>query len=163
MSALSDIHTLAGQISVWLNTSGIQCRLAGVRQPSSLSATTWRSVCISASFFIFDWLNCDFRATERSAASLITISEQLTEPAETQLMYPCVWIWCQDEVSVNTKIMASWSIQPFGHNRHGPKIEGAVPPFWGGGAGFPSSTMWPGPRPISKPSGILIHPTVWPQ
>ena len=27
----------------------------------------------------------------------------------------------------------------------------------GGGAG------WPGPRPTSVPSGILIHPTVWPQ
>ena len=27
----------------------------------------------------------------------------------------------------------------------------------------PSSTMWPGPRPISIQSGILIHPAVWPQ
>ena len=26
-----------------------------------------------------------------------------------------------------------------------------------------SNTMWPGPRPTSVPSGILIHPTVWPQ
>ena len=41
--------------------------------------------------------------------------------------------------------VASSSIQPFGHDRHGPKIC----PFWGGGAGSPSSTMWPGPRPIS--------------
>jgi len=23
--------------------------------------------------------------------------------------------------------------------------------------------MWPGPRPTSVPSGILIYPTVWPQ
>jgi len=29
--------------------------------------------------------------------------------------------------------------------------------------GLPSNTMWPGPRPTSLPSGILIHPTVWPQ
>jgi len=28
---------------------------------------------------------------------------------------------------------------------------------------YPSNTMWPGPRPTSVPSGILIHPTVWPQ
>jgi len=28
------------------------------------------------------------------------------------------------------------------------------------GAGSPSNTMWPGPRPTSLPSGILIHPTV---
>jgi len=33
----------------------------------------------------------------------------------------------------------------------------------GGGAGLPSNTMWPGPRPRSVPSGILVHPTVWPQ
>ena len=36
---------------------------------------------------------------------------------------------------------------------------GAVPPFlsW-----IPIYTMWPGPRPISMPSFILIHSTVWP-
>ena len=32
-----------------------------------------------------------------------------------------------------------------------------------GGDGSPSNTMWPGPRPTSIPSGILIHPAVWPQ
>jgi len=32
-----------------------------------------------------------------------------------------------------------------------------------GGAGSSCNTMWPGPRPTSIPSGILIHPTVWPQ
>jgi len=31
------------------------------------------------------------------------------------------------------------------------------------GAGSPSNIMWPGPRPTSIPSGVLIHPTVWPQ
>jgi len=31
------------------------------------------------------------------------------------------------------------------------------------GAGSPSNTMWFGPMPTSIPSGILIHPTVWPQ
>jgi len=52
-------------------------------------------------------------------------------------------------------------MQPFGRNRHGPKIGGAVPPlFWGGGgAGSPSiSVTWPTP----VPSGILIHAAVWP-
>jgi len=33
----------------------------------------------------------------------------------------------------------------------------------GMGAGSPSNTMWPGPRPTCTPSFILIHPTVWPQ
>jgi len=28
--------------------------------------------------------------------------------------------------------------------------------------GSPSNTMWPGQKPTSLPSGILIHPTVWP-
>jgi len=32
-----------------------------------------------------------------------------------------------------------------------------------GGAGSLSNTLSPGPTPISVPSGILIHPTVWPQ
>jgi len=31
------------------------------------------------------------------------------------------------------------------------------------GAGTPSNTMWSGLRPTYVPSGILIHPTVWPQ
>ena len=35
--------------------------------------------------------------------------------------------------------------------------------FWGGGAGSPSSTMWPGQRPTFVSSAILIHPAVWPQ
>ena len=32
-----------------------------------------------------------------------------------------------------------------------------------GGAGSPSNAVWPGPRSTSVPSGILIHPAVWPQ
>jgi len=44
----------------------------------------------------------------------------------------------------------------------GRKVGGCWAPFRGG-AGSPSNTMWPGPRPTSVPSGILIHPTVWPQ
>jgi len=38
---------------------------------------------------------------------------------------------------------------------------GAVPPF--GGAESTSNIMWPGARPTSVPSGILIHPAVWPE
>jgi len=58
--------------------------------------------------------------------------------------------------------VASWSIQPFGRNRHEPKIEGSSPLFLRG-AGSSSYTMWPGPRPLSLPSGMLIHPAVCPQ
>jgi len=42
----------------------------------------------------------------------------------------------------------------------GRKLE-AVPFF--GGAEFPSNTTSPGPRFTFVPSGILIHPAVWPQ
>ena len=40
----------------------------------------------------------------------------------------------------------------------GRKVGAAVALF--GGAGSPSNTMWPGPRPTSIQSGILIHPAV---
>jgi len=59
--------------------------------------------------------------------------------------------------------VTSWLIQPFGHNRHGPKIGGGCAPFWERGAVSPSSTMLPGSRPTSTPNVILIHPTIWPQ
>jgi len=44
-------------------------------------------------------------------------------------------------------------------------VEGSVPFFSAGGAGSPSNpnTMSLGPRPTSLPSGILIHPAIWPQ
>jgi len=56
--------------------------------------------------------------------------------------------------------VASWSIQPYSHNKHGPKI-GGCDPFGGEGAESPFSTMWPGPRPTSIPSCVLIHAAVW--
>jgi len=45
----------------------------------------------------------------------------------------------------------------------GPKWREAVPVFLVGGAGSLSNTISPGQRPTSLPSGILIHPDVWPQ
>ena len=48
-------------------------------------------------------------------------------------------------------LSSSWDRRPFGRA-----------PF-GRGAGSPSNTMWPGPRPTSVLSFILIHPTIWPQ
>ena len=41
--------------------------------------------------------------------------------------------------------------------------EGDDVPLSRWGAGSPPNTMWPGPRSTSVPSGILIHPAVWPQ
>ena len=53
-------------------------------------------------------------------------------------------------------------MQPFCHNRHGPKIW-ELRPLLGTGTGSPSNTMWPGPRPTGVLSFIFICPTVWPQ
>jgi len=48
------------------------------------------------------------------------------------------------------------------HNTHGPKRGGSCcAPF--AGAVTPSSTMWHGPRSTSVPSGVFIHPAIWPQ
>jgi len=44
----------------------------------------------------------------------------------------------------------------------GRKLGGSAP-FLGRGAGSPSNTKLPGPRPSSIPSGILIHAAIWPQ
>ena len=49
-----------------------------------------------------------------------------------------------------------------GHNRHGPKKGAAAVPL-SRIAGNPSNTKWPGPRSTSLPSGVFIHPAVWPQ
>ena len=54
-------------------------------------------------------------------------------------------------------LSSNWDGQPFGHNRHGPKIGGCARFFFGGGAGSPSSTIWPGTRPTSVPSDTLMH------
>jgi len=39
----------------------------------------------------------------------------------------------------------------------------ALVPFSSGRTGSPSNTKSPGPRPTSIPSGILVHPAIWPQ
>jgi len=57
--------------------------------------------------------------------------------------------------------VASSSIQPFGHNRHGRKVGGLLCSFLGGAGS--SITMSPGPRPTSVPGCTLIDPAIWPQ
>ena len=64
----------------------------------------------------------------------------------------------------NNKSSAVAEMGDRGHNRHGPKTGGLLCPFpAAGGAGSPSNTMWSGLTSTSVPSGILIHPAVWPQ
>ena len=57
--------------------------------------------------------------------------------------------------------VVSSSIQSFGDSRHEPKTGGYVP--YRGGAATPCNTTLPGWRFTSVPSGILIHPAIWPQ
>ena len=47
--------------------------------------------------------------------------------------------------------------------RNGPKIEEGLRPLSREGAGSPSITKSPGPRPSSIPSDILIHAAIWPR
>jgi len=56
-----------------------------------------------------------------------------------------------------------WLIWATVRERSGPKSGGLQCPFPWLRAEFLSNIMPPGPRPISVPSGILIHPTIWPQ
>jgi len=66
-------------------------------------------------------------------------------------------------LNIEQLLSSSWDGRPYGHNRHRPKSgRGLMCPFLGG-AGSPSNTVWPRLRPTSVPSGILIHPAVWPQ
>jgi len=51
--------------------------------------------------------------------------------------------------------VASSSVQPLSHNRHGPKIRCGGGALFLGVAGSPSKTKSPVPRPTSIPSGIL--------
>jgi len=63
---------------------------------------------------------------------------------------------------IHQVLSSSCDGRPFGYNRHRPKRGDCCAPF-GGGTGFPSNTIWPGPRPTPVPSGILNHPGIWPQ
>ena len=57
-----------------------------------------------------------------------------------------------------------WHLDPFSRlaaTDMGRKLRAV--PFGGSGAVSLSNTMWPGPRPTSMQSFILIHPAVWPQ
>jgi len=64
---------------------------------------------------------------------------------------------------IKQELGSSWDGRPFGHNRHGPKSGVVVGLPLLGEAGSPSNTISPGPRHTSVPSGVLIHPPVWPQ
>jgi len=60
----------------------------------------------------------------------------------------------------------SWVVAEMGDRlttRDMGKKSGLLYPFPCGVAGSPSNTTSPGLRPTSLPSGILIHPAVWPQ
>ena len=79
---------------------------------------------------------------------------------QLSLTNPCDWLHHSKRPNMTRAQQQQLRWAPFGHNRHRPKI-GEV--SFLGGAGSPSNTMLPGPRPTPLPSGILIHLAVWPQ
>jgi len=94
------------------------------------------------------------RNTHTPTIPIIIQSLSLTENAS------CLMPAFSIKFPVRQVLSSSWDGRPFGHNRYGPKIGGLCPL---GGAGFPSNTMSPGLTPTFVPSGILIHPAIWPQ
>jgi len=80
---------------------------------------------------------------------------EISLSTHTDYIVSCTAHSIADDAGKTDATLASSSIQPFGHNRHGPKIGGSDPFLLGGKS--------PGPRPTSIASGILIHPAVWAQ
>jgi len=84
-----------------------------------------------------------------------TVSDRQSKSLQQQCAWHSFALLTHDE----QQLSSSWDGRPFGHNRHGPKSRGlpcpfAVPLYVG------EATIWPGQRPTSIPSGILLHPTV---
>ena len=70
---------------------------------------------------------------------------------------------CKVEHVVNTnKSSAVAEKGDRGHNRQGRK-EGGSAVALSRTAGITSNTMWPVLRSTSVPSGVFIHPAIWPQ
>jgi len=65
-------------------------------------------------------------------------------------------------VTLSTRAHSVAEMGDRGHNRHGPKRWGATVAL-SRRAGSRSNTMWHGLRSTSVPSGVFIHPVVWPQ
>ena len=62
------------------------------------------------------------------------------------------------------EISSCWDGRPFGHNSRGPKSGRCRPPF--GGGGLSQVPIWHNvalAEAYLLPSGVLIHPAVWPQ
>ena len=59
------------------------------------------------------------------------------------------------------ELNSSWDGRPWPRQAWAERWGAAVPLSCR--AGTPSKTMWPGPRSTSVPSGVFIHPVVWPQ
>jgi len=60
-------------------------------------------------------------------------------------------------------LSSCWDGRPFGHNIDMGRKERSAVPLSGGGELSLHPRLWPGPRPTSVPSFVLIHPTVWSQ
>jgi len=116
------------------------------------------------------------KGQEGQYASTCQISLRSVKPLLKYIHAPKIGVLPKSsEPGLSPCQVASWSIQPFGHNRHRPGFIRTQPclrpsinresggvfcaPFRGG-TGSQTNTMSPGPRPISVPSCILIHLTI---
>jgi len=117
-----------------------------------LFLTTWTSA-MTALWINNPGFDTDHHHRHRHRGGMLTKTPPPTEfqiPATVTTLLHTKWHWHLDASS-------SLAQQKWAENW------GMCPLFWGGGAGSPSSTMWPGSRLTSIPIEILIHPAVWPQ
>jgi len=58
------------------------------------------------------------------------------------------WVWKKVRpLNIWEKLSSCWEGQPFGQNRHWPKIGWSCRAPFCGRSWVPSNTIWPGPRP----------------
>ena len=118
--------------------------------------TLWHAVALQADLD----LRCidDHALPQQPTTSTNTAICQFTW-TDLQLATPGSWMYCQ--LSTEQELSSCWDGNR-ARAKWAEKWRGCCAPFHGG-SWSPSNAMWLGPRPTYIPSGIVIHPTVWPQ
>jgi len=167
-----------------------QCKRCNAPNLRTTAVNEWRGQTVSISLFSFgalalliEWLE-DHLVCKTRAQQLLrweTVPEQSGSKSGGQLLCPFLWGKQGPDLTnvtwAEAYLQTKWYPDPSSHlatTDMGQKAvytdtesvnrkSGGLCTFLWGGAGSPSNTILPGSRPTSVPSGILIHPTVWPQ
>jgi len=93
--------------------------------------------------------------------SRLNYSYPAASPPGVNWLATLIGTLCGRMQNISNKSSAVAEMGDHGQIDTGPKEGGAVPLSWS--AGNPFNTMWPAPMSTSVPSGVFIHPAVWPQ